>query len=388
MTAQDLDFTMEIYDAVADPAGWQPVLDKVVDRTGAHGSIVFEWVETGSERHLTAPLHSGSYQPQALTFYLKAVGHLEERDQNIVRRYTQDHDAVELLDDSLIASTAEGLRKTEHVKFLQSIGIFHRAAGVMNKDNRWISLFSLQLGAGRPQLSAPERAFLSPQLPHLAKALDLSIPLRQLHQRYKSVLSAMDRLTIGLCVLDGRGRIVARNEEFQRQQEAYRSFRVSPDGQLLLRDADAAGRLATLMGHASSHGRFGARPRKESVTHDPAENLCIEISPLGKLDEMGSRPLDGFLVSSTDTNLPLQCNTESLRRAYGLTEAEAALMEPISQGLTNPEIADRRERAVATINSQIKSILVKSGCANRTQLVRAMMRFGTLFLRQDLSETE
>jgi hypothetical protein len=170
MNTQDIDLTLRIYDAVADPAAWQSVLDELVDRTGAHGSIVFEWHEAGSTRHLAAPLHSGGYPDNLLSMYLDKCAHLEQRDQDTIRQHTTDHDAVELLDDSLIASTEDALRSTEHVKFLESIGIFHRAAGVMNKDNRWISLFSLQLGAGRPQLDAGERAFLSPQLPHLAKA--------------------------------------------------------------------------------------------------------------------------------------------------------------------------------------------------------------------------
>lgn len=382
MHADNLDLTLKIYDAVADPTVWQPVLDEVVDRTGAHGSIVFEWHEAGPSRHLVAPLHSGRYPDDMLSLYLDKCAHLEERDQNIVRQHTTDRDAVELLDDTLIAATPEGLRSTEHVKFLESIGIFHRAAGVMNKDNRWISLFSLQLGAGRPQLNVEERAFLSPQLPHLAKALDLSIPLRQLHQRYKAVLSAMDQLTMGLCVLDRRGLIVARNEEFQRQQESHRSIRVGADGRLLLASTEANKRLASLMEHAGRHGQFGARPRKESVVSDPNDALCIEVSPLQKTQEIGTARFDGFLICSTDTSLPMQCNAERVRAAFGLTAAETALIEPMAQGLTNPEIADRRERAVGTINAQIKSILSKSDCANRTQFVRAMMRFGTQFLRE------
>lgn len=383
MNTQDLDLTLKIYDAVADPTGWQPVLDQVVDQTGAHGSIVFEWHETETTRKLTAPLHSGRYPPKLVSLYLDHYAHLEKQDQDIVRRHTHDHDAVQLLDDSLIATTPEELRNTEHVKFLQSIGIFHRAAGVMNKDNRWISLFSLQLGDGRPQLSERERAFLGPQLPHLAKALDLSIPLRQLHQRYKAVLSAMDQLTIGLAVLDRRGLIVARNEEFQRQQEAYRSLRVASDGRLVLASADANKKLAELMVHVGHHGQFGARPRKEGVVSDPMDALCIEVSPLKNADEIGSDTFDGFLICSTDTSLPIQCNTNRVQAAFSLTTAETALIEPIAQGLTNPEIADRRERSVATINAQIKSILAKSGCANRTQFVRAMMRFGTRYLRSE-----
>ncbi|MEM0907171.1 MAG: helix-turn-helix transcriptional regulator [Pseudomonadota bacterium] len=380
---QDLDVTLKIYDAVADPANWEPVLDDIVERTKAHGSIIFEWLGEGGTKQLTAPMHSGRYRADLMALYLRRYAHFEERDQTVVRRHTKDHDDVELLDDSLIAASSEDLHACDHVKILKRIGIFHRAAGVMNKDNRFISLFSLQLAADRPPLSAQERAFLAPQLPHLAKALDLSIPLRQLHERYKVVLAAMDRLTLGLCVLDGRGMVVARNEEFCRQQDAYRCFRVSADGRLSLGSPEADGRLARLMAGAGHHGQYGARPRKECVLKSAHDGLCVEVSPLSQSAEMGSHAFDGYLICSTDTSMPIECDTAHVGSAFGLTRAETALIDPISQGLTNPEIADRRERSVATINAQIKSILAKSGCANRTQFVRAMMRFGTKFLRSE-----
>lgn len=371
---------LKIYDAVANPDGWQPALDQLVDMAGAHGSIVFEWADHNGEQTLTAPMHSGRYPRSMVEYYLSQFSHLEAQDQTIIRAHTQDHDGVELLDDTLLADTIEDLKQQAHVQLLSNFGIFHRAAGVMNKDNKWISLFSIQLSAARDRLTDDERQTLSRVLPHLAKALDLGIPTRQLQNRYKSVLAAMDHLTVGLCVLDKRGMVVARNQEFQRQQDAHRTFRISSDGRLLLTDSDGQKRLTDLMAHTENHGKFGARPRKESVLSDGDDVLCIEISPLHHADELGSVPLDGFIISSSDTSLPLTCNTARVQDAFGLTPAEAELIEPICQGRTNPEIADRRGRSVATINAQTKSILSKTNCANRTQLVRMMMRFGSSFL--------
>ncbi|MCR9061834.1 MAG: hypothetical protein NXI02_31205, partial [Rhodobacteraceae bacterium] len=151
------------------------------------------------------------------------------------------------LDDTLLASSVDELKQQEHVQKLMRLGIFHRAAGVMNKDNRWLSLFSVQLNAARNPLDARERHFLSQVLPHVAKALDLSIPIRQLQSRYQRVLSAIDKLAIGVCVLDSRAMIVARNEEFRRQQETYRLFRVGQGGQLRIADRSGQSQLDRLM---------------------------------------------------------------------------------------------------------------------------------------------
>lgn len=380
MTQSVNDITLRIYDAVSQPETWPDVLDQIVELSGAHGSILFEWEEKGGERALAAPYFSGRYPQSIITQYLEHCAPLEARDQSIIRRHTQDHDAVELLDDSVLASSVEELKAQPHVRLLSSFGIFHRAAGVMNKDNRWISLFSLQLPSARQPLNADERANLALILPHLAKALDLSIPTRQLHHRYRSVLAAMDKLTLGICIIDARGMIVSRNEEFRRQQEAHRCFRISADGRLKLTDSKGQARLEHLMSHAAAHGRFGARPRKESVISHTDDVLCIDVCPLTYSDDMGSDLFGGYMLCSTDTSLPTACNVERVKDAFGLTPAETALIEPIGLGLTNPEIADRRERSVATVNAQVKSVLAKSNCANRTQFVRMITRFGARFL--------
>lgn len=86
MTASDLDLTMKVYDAVVDPLAWQPVLDEIVDRAGAHGSSIFEWSEEGANRPFTAPLHSGRYPSNLLAFYLEKCVHLEAHDQDLVRQ--------------------------------------------------------------------------------------------------------------------------------------------------------------------------------------------------------------------------------------------------------------------------------------------------------------
>ena len=68
------------------------------------------------------------------------------------------------------------------------------------------------------------------------------------------------------------------------------------------------------------------------------------------------------------------CDLELAQHAFQLTAAEVALIEPVSAGLTNGEIALLRERSVETIKVQVKSILAKTRSANRTQLVQVLGR--------------
>lgn len=80
-------------------------------------------------------------------------------------------------------------------------------------------------------------------LPHVAKALDLGIPMRQLTRQNQRLLSAIDRLSIGIRILDRKGNIVLKNAELQRKIESHRVFSVSPTGVLKINDADAQKRF-------------------------------------------------------------------------------------------------------------------------------------------------
>lgn len=377
------DIVLTIYDTVASPSRWPDVLDRLTDDLDAHGCIIFEWDGTGPDRKLKAPHFSGRFVAQEVLTYLDRCFEDEARDQDIFEAHSLRSDAIDLLDDTILAPDLSSLKQRRNVQILQKFGILHRAAGLLDKDNTAHARFSVQLGADRGQLTPQERAYLQMVLPHLAKALDLCRPAQQLAQEHQSMMAAMDRLTIGICILDGQGRVVVFNEEFRRQRDSVHVFLVTSDGRLRLTRSDDQHRFEKLKSDALHHGQYGARPRKEAVSSGPDTFLCIEVAPLNRSDEIGSGTFGGSIVYSMDTALPQHCDTRPIQHAYGLSDTELELMDGIAKGLTNVEIAERRSRAVATVNNQVKSILSKTQCATRTQFVRLMTRFGSSFLADD-----
>jgi DNA-binding CsgD family transcriptional regulator len=226
------------------------------------------------------------------------------------------------------------------------------------------------------RLTADERRYMGEILSHMAKAMDLGRAAAQLRTEHQGLLAAMDRLIIGVCILDPKGGVVVHNEEFRRQVDTFPVMRIAPDGALRFTRADDQKRFAALKTDALNHGRFGARPRKEAVAAGADTFLCIEVAPLDRCEEIGARTFGGLILYSTDTSLPVHCNTRPIQMAFGLTDTELAVVDAIAEGLTNAQIAERRGRAVTTIDTQVKSILAKTQCATRTQFVRLMMGFG------------
>lgn len=374
-------FILNIYDAVADPSRWQSVLDRFAERVNAKGCVVFEWDGHGADRKLIAPYYSSYFDPAALTTYLDRCFEHEAEDQNTFEAHSLHADAVDLIDDRVIEPDLAALKRRRNVEILQKFGILHRAAGLLNKDNRDRARFSVQFDVGRGPPTDKERTTMGLLLPHIAKAMDLGRPADQLALRHQSLLAAMDRLTVGVCILDAGGRMVLCNEEFRRQMDAYATLRTTPDGRLrFARSADQA-RFDDLRSNALKHGQFGARPRKEAIATETESFLCIEVAPLDHSDEMGTDRFGGAILFSTDTSLPIHCNTEPMQHVFGLTQTELSIMDSIAEGLTNARIAEMRGRSIDTVNAQVKSILSKTNCQTRTQIVRLMMSFGTSFLR-------
>ncbi|WP_372575183.1 helix-turn-helix transcriptional regulator [Ruegeria jejuensis] len=378
----DRDTVLKIYDAVADASLWPDLLQDIANQVDAVGCIVFEWQRRELERKLAVTVASSYYTLTDLGKYIARFFEEESRDQDLFEAHSLQSDQIELVQDDVLAPTIEDLRALSNVSTLEKLGIRHRAAGLLNKDNPSQFRFSVQLDASRGRLSADELGFMQIVLPHVAKAFHLGRPTSQLALEHRSLLAAMDRLIIGVCILDSKGNVVVENEEFRRQRSSYRVFYTDASGTLRLYKPGWEQRFEMLKSDVSNHGKFGARPRKEAIAAEEDVFLCIEVVPLHRSHEIGSKSFDGFIVYSSDTSQPIKCQTGLLQSAFGLSNTEISLAEAIAQGLTNRQIAERRERSVATINAQVKSILSKTNCATRTQFVRLMMGFGADYLKK------
>lgn len=373
------DLVTKIYDSLLDPGLVQPALDEFCAAVGAAGCIIFDWGGADGAQ-LRARHFSSIYGGGEIAQYLSFFQQEEERDQLVFERHSMAHDAIDLIDDDVLAGSDAELLARPNVQALANFGVPYRSAGLLDKDNRARSRFSIQFGEGNRRMTPAQRAFAKDHLPHFAKALSLGYTVEALHVSQGIALDLVEDLRSGVCVIDARRRIVLENAEFARQREAYGTFGRDGEGRLAFRSDELEGQLAKLLGFPEAHGKFGARPRKEAIAAGKAwlvGPLCIEISPLNNNADLGTGFGAGAVILSVDSSAPFTCNFALVARAFGLTGAEAALLPMLADGLTNGQIAEARDRRVPTINAQVKSILGKAKCANRTQLVRAMMNFQT-----------
>ena len=376
------ELVLDIYDTVATPAKWGQVLDRLGEHLDARGVAIFELNGMEASRRIDVPFMSGDYDRAQMEAYLGAFHQWELEDHDAFERHSLAADGVDLIDSRALFPAERAPRP--HHKVLEQHDIRYRIGCLLDKDNARRGRFTFQFREANREISDADRAMIAALMPHAAKALSLGRPAKDLALAQQGLLAAMDRLTIGVCIMDDGGRIVATNDEFRRQVEAWPLLGMDAAGRLQLGTASAARLFQSMFEDVTQHGRFGARPRKEAIPlgEDPADGaLCLELAPLHAVPEMGTRPLGGVILYSLDTSRAVEIDLESVGRAFGLTATEQELAKLISEGLTNAQIAERRTRALDTVRTQVKSVLAKTGSANRTQLVRLLSGFDARWVR-------
>lgn len=189
----------------------------------------------------------------------------------------------------------------------------------------------------------------------------------------------IDQLEVGICVLDHTGNVTMTNAEFERQSKSYRVFNISPNGRLRLSTGTNCDHIDFFV-EQSLRPRSSKRERQKKAILLPADDgaiiLCVEIVPVHGRGLDCGRTFDGAVLISRDKTGRNEVDLGLVKQVYSdLTAAELQVIGLICNGLTNVEIAERRCRSVMTINSQVKSILEKSGASNRTQLVSHLGNF-------------
>lgn len=375
---------LDIYDTSLDPKLWPKVLDRIAEFIGARGAFLFELEGEDPDRVIIAPYFSQKYQPEQVLGYLARHNRQELLDQDRLAFHSTRRDHIELVGEDVLYEDRSEYLDRPNVREMISNGLPHRAGALLNKDFPRHGRFALQFSRKDGPLDDENRQKAALILPHVAKAISIAQPTQQLEQRFNSIIGSLDYLQIGICILSRDGTVLLTNREFDRQVEDYPVFAISPVRKLELNDCELGRQLAAFRGDISRHGRSGARPHKEAIITQNdvhARALCIEICPLTSNDHLDEPRLDGHIVYSLDSAMAVAIDVELVAGAFRLTHAEQEVLDLLSEGLTNAEISERRQKSIETVNSQVKSILAKTNSANRTQLLRLVTGISANYVR-------
>ena len=341
-----------IYEAALFPELWPSVLqslDRVADGTGAtlltrRSDAWVGWKLSPSamsyeERYFA----SGAATASRTTTKLIAANRAG---------FAADHEVMgeeEFLNDPLIRD------------FGSALGLHRAAATAILVPGGDVAVLHIWRHAGRPRFSPDDLARLDAFRPHLARAAMLAARLRL--ERMQAHTHALELLGIPAAVLDQRGRVVTANRLLQKMDSHVVWL---PGERLGLVDRSAGAMLRTLCERADSTGAavgrsFAARGASGE------EPIVIHVAPLkGNGRELFDGGLFLLAVNRVGAAAP---DSSLLQGLFDLTAAEARVGAGLLDGMSAADLSQRHDVSLATIRSQVRALLNKSGVSRQSEFI-------------------
>jgi len=236
--------------------------------------------------------------------------------------------------------------------------------------------------SGSRVLGPAERALCNALAPHLTCADRLHHRLGgELHERM-ALAGVIDRLPIGLVLLDRELRPVVTNRTADRILELEDGLSLGPDG---LRAANA--RDDAVMQEILSEFAEGKRNAADGecvmAVSRPSGKRAFPML-IGMLDEaaVGDAAEDAVIsLIFGDPETGQGISPATLRSAYDLTAAEAELVGMLSEGYSLAEAATSRGVSINTVRTQLKHIFAKTDTNRQGELIRLVLTGSDSFPR-------
>lgn len=357
-------FFEALYAAVAEAGGWARVGARLADlmEGGTSGMLL---MLAGQPPLL---LSSSGCDEQAEKRYSEYY-HLVDPWANLARNQPKSTPVI----GAEVVPEREFRRSEYYADFASRIGLYHMIGADIPVGRSVADILSVTVH--RPFTAHPfgedDRRRLTQLLPHLQRAAQLYLRLRDLELRAHTGFAALDALPCGVVVASAAGDVLFANSAAERLAR-------DGDGLVLGKrdvglgaahplEAQALRRLV----HDAASGGAGGATKLTRLPAGTALGLLVSPLPLPYRDPAIGRTAAALVIIKdlADEQPPA---AEWLKTLWGLTEAEAQVAVSLFAGHDAEEIAVQRSVGITTVRTQIRQILAKTGASNLRDLVRRL----------------
>ncbi|WP_210396936.1 helix-turn-helix transcriptional regulator [Motiliproteus sediminis] len=366
-----LDCIATIYAGPGSDANWRNSVAEVAQlcgaKTGAYFSVNAETLTTEVSAH-------HGYQADDYDLYTNGYG----AKHDIRFQYMHNLIPGQVFREFEFVTDEEGYRNSKWIQFQQErYGVYWCMSAQVSTHRLWRDFIAVNRLESLGPHTDEEKETLGLILPHLSRAAELHRTVTQLESRYGAVLSVLDKLLVGLVLLDRQGRVVVSNEAARRIMEATGAFTVSPQGRLELPSASKSAELAQLIaatgetaeGENRQAGKQLVIPKRSQLGY-----LLLEAMPLrddGFSDRDNVRGTALFVIDPEQSEI---ISTRALVTIFELTSAEADITEQLVGGASVDQIAEQRRSSPQTVRTQLKQVFAKTGARSQADLVRLALK--------------
>ena len=240
-------------------------------------------------------------------------------------------------------------------------------ATLLHKASDKLVALSMKASTRHGPFRASEARRLRAVIPHLQRALAIKDRLQLAQIRGDTLGHTLDGLSVGILILDARGRIVEASDAARKVMMKDAGVRSDPDGRI------------RLLG--SAHAKLyrwieaGIPPRSnaEGLLQVPRENasaLSITVAPLPQTVDVWLTGSPRWLLLVVDPERQIRASTHLIEKDLSLTPREAQIAALLVAGYDLRTVAARSNINVSTVRSHLKSIFAKTGLRSQVELVQ------------------
>lgn len=238
-------------------------------------------------------------------------------------------------------------------------------------------ILSLQRPCGAADFDAHAKALMGLLAPHFELAKRVQCTLAQATADKSALQACLDRLSSAALVVDAQARVRHLNAAAQALFVRHDGIVYRNGALRFMAPALDAAFQAALRRAACEEGRSSALDIRLSA--GAAGELLVAPLEAGSFPGAPAGPTAFVLIATSPADE--RAIATRLQSAYRLTPAEARVAALLAMGQSVEEIAAANEVSYATVRSQVRSILAKTGARRQADIVRIALT-GAL-LRRD-----
>ncbi len=353
------DVVDRIYEASVVPELWPSVLDELAAMADARGGLLF------SARKVLSWTASGSVR-EVFESYVNDGWFMRCPRRPCLMSQTQPSFFVE----QDFWSEEEIEANPIYRDFFRPRGLGWSAGTGLSVPTGDNIVFSVERSLERGPIEPEHVERLNALRPHLARSALVTSRLGL--QRAKGATEALTRLHLPALLLNEAGAVVETNDLIEALPD---QVRFGPNNRLLLTDKRAQEMLGLALAAIS------AAPEANGSTFPLRDDLgkpvmVLHVMPIRRSahDIFGQ---SFALLMMTPVSSDRAPSIDLLRSLFDLTPSEARVARGIATGRTVEEIAQSGEVSIATVRSQLRKVLEKTGCARQAE-VAALLASVTL----------
>jgi PAS domain-containing protein/DNA-binding CsgD family transcriptional regulator len=357
-----------LYEAAVEPEAWTAALTGVADLLGAVGAQFFLWDKQASAAPFAAV---GRLPEEGNAAYVRYYGAIDPRREALERvpvgkLFTAD----EHFDGGRF-------RKSEFFNdFLVPYGVPYVAGGRVLQSAGLSAVVAVLRNFRQGPFEPREVAALERLMPHLRRAARLHSQVGSLRRQNQALEAALDRLTFGVLITDGAGRVLLLNYAAEEIAAANDGLLLQ-GGRLGATRAEEATALTRCIADAvRTAGRRNGQGGGSICISRPSGRrpFAVLVAPLSPETALAAEyQLPAALILITDLDRRPEVLGRRLVELFGLTAAEACLAVALVAGKRLEDIAEERGVRMPTLRTQMRAILDKTGTHRQADLMRLIV---------------